>query len=268
MKVIVLIKQIFDPATVRVSRSRGTLDLRRAQLIINPNDRNALEEALRLKDELDAQVTVLTLGSAEAEDALREALALGADEAILLSGEELADVDAAGAVQVLGEAIKKVDGFDLVLAGDQAADSQAGELGPRLAEYLNLPQVTNVFELKAAEGKVIAKRGWGEVYHELETTLPAVVTVAESANEPRYPDGAAIINAYREKEVTLWTLWDVGLQPEDLTSVTEVRRTAAAPETERGQLISGDPGEAAKQLVQRLKSDSVGGGLASPLLNK
>jgi len=256
MKVVVLVKQVYDPATVRVSRSRGVLDTREADLVINPGDKYALEEALRLKDDRKATVVAISLGPAEAEDALREALAMGVDEAVLLTDEAFSNVDASAAVKIIGEAIKRIGGFDLILTGFRAEGDGTGEFAPRLAGYLGLPQVIRASGLSVGDGKLSARRTLSLGYALLETDLPAVVAVEEEANRPRYPSLPGSIAAYDEHSITIWGTEDLGLAPEEVTasSRTEVRTTFAGPERERGRIISGELGDGIRELLGELSA--------------
>lgn len=258
MRIIVPIKQILDPGGMTVNRRAERIFINREEYIINPNDKNALEEALKLKDEQGAEVVAVTMGPERADDALREAMAMGADRAFLLTDAAFEKADISVATTVLGKAIQKIGDYDLILTGCQAADTGAGQLGPRLAEYLGLPQITEVRELLAvSDGKVKAKSDWSQGYAEVEATLPALLTVAQDANQPRYPTGAGIINAYRKWEVTVWGASDLGLEAADLQPLTEEKRLSFPPEREFGTKITGAPGEAARELVQYLKASRV-----------
>jgi len=254
MRIIVPIKQILDPSGMTVNRRRERIFINREEYIINPNDKNALEEALKLKDEQGAEVVAVTMGPGRADDALREAMAMGADSGFLLTDEAFEKADISVATTVLGKAIQKIGDYDLILAGCQAVDTGAGQLGPRLAEYLGLPQITEVCELVAAsDSQVKAKCNRGQGYAEVEASLPALLTVAQDANEPRYPTGARIINAYREWEVTVWGASDLGLEAEELQPLVEEKRISFPPVRELGTKITGAPEEAARELVQHLK---------------
>ena len=258
MRIIVAIKQILDPSGMTVNRRAERVFINREEYIINPNDKNALEKALKLKDEQGAEVVAVSMGPERADDALREALAMGADSAFLLTDEAFQRADISVATTVLGKAIQKIGDYDLILAGCQAADTGAGQLGPRLAEYLSLPQITEVRELVAAgDGKVKARGNQGRGYVEVEASLPALLTVVQDANEPRYPTGADIINAYREREVTVWGASDLGLEAADLQPLTEEKRITFPPVRELGTKITGAPDEAAKHLVQYLEAGRV-----------
>jgi len=289
MRIIVTIKQVLDPAGFTVHRRLERVFINREDYVINPNDKNALEEALRLKDAHGAEVIALSLGEPRVDDVLREALAMGADQAFLLTDETFAEADAAVAALVLGKAIEKIGGYDLILTGQRALDTGASQIGPRLAEYLGLPQVLEVREvssfsrsripsrggshaagsrawepallqnrdlLSLSNGKLRAKRNWKDGYAEVEVSLPALFSIAPQANQPRYPHGARIMSAYREWEVTTWGLADLGLTEEELSPLIGLQRKAFPPEQTLGELITGAPDEAAKELTHILKARS------------
>jgi electron transfer flavoprotein beta subunit len=254
MKIVAIIRERFDPETVRVSRTTGALDTRRARRFINPSDKNGLEEALRLKDSQRGKVVALGFGPQGSEDALREALARGADEAVLISGEPL---DESLEALVLSRAIAKLGEFDLVIIGHQVAGYGASQVGPRLAELLGVPQITRAQEVEIADGKARAKNRRSEGYALLEAPLPALLTFAQGANKPRYPALAAIISAYRERMVTTWRVADLGLDQATLMErdgVTEVRESYAAEERGKGERIIGDAAEAVRILLERLRA--------------
>lgn len=256
MKVIVPIKQVYDRRTVRVSRSRGILDTREAEWMMNPGDRYALEEALKLKDEQGAHVVVLSMGPTQAEDILREALAMNADEAVLLTDEVFSDVDASAAVMVVGEAIKKMGDCELILTGRRAAGDGTGEFCPRLAQYLGLPHVLRASQLTLDDGKLTARRTLSSGYAMLEVNLPVVVSVDEGANRPRHPSLPGSIAAYDENTVAVWGAEDLGASCGMIaeSSCTEVRTTFAGPERERGRTISSEATDAARELLAELRT--------------
>ena len=253
MKIIAVIRERFDPETVRVSRTRGVLDTRRARKFINPSDKNGLEEALRLKESQEAKIIALIFGPPEREDVVREALAMGADEAVLISGESL---DESLEALVLSQAIGKLGGFDLVIIGHRVAGYGASQVGPRLAELLGVPQITRAQEIEIADGKAKAKSRRSGGYALLEAPLPALFTVDGGANKPRYPALPAIISAYRERGVTAWTVADLGLDQVTLKErddTTQVRETYAAEERRKGERITGDATQAVRILLERLR---------------
>jgi len=260
MKIVVMIKQVPDTTEVRLDPRTGTLIREGVPSIINPEDKNALEEALKLKESMGAQVLVISMGPPQAEDALREALAMGADEAILLSDRAFAGADTWATATTLGYALKKIGDFDLVLAGRQAIDGDTAQVGPQLAEFLKVPQVTYVRELAVDDGKVRAKRAVEDGYEDIEAKLPALLTITKEANTPRYPHAGAIITAYRERKVTRWGVQDIGADPESLGlkgSPTQVKRSFSPPPKEPGQILKGAPSEAAKDLVAILRQKNI-----------
>lgn len=255
MKIVVTIKQVYDPATVRVSRSRGVLDTRAGELMMNPADKYALEEALKLKDETGANVVAVSLGPSEAEDILREALAMGVDEAVLLTDEAFSALDASAAVKVVGTAIHKIGNCDVIMTGVKATGDGTGEFAPRLAGFLGWPQVLRVSDIEVTDSGLTARRSISSGYALLETDLPVVVSVEEYANRPRYPSLPGSIAAYDEQSVPIWGADDLGLTAEDVAEAnrTEVRLTAASPEREKGRAISGEPADAARELLGELR---------------
>ncbi len=260
MKVVVTIKQVPDTNEVKLDRRTGTLIREGVPCIINPEDKNALEEALRLKEEMGAHIVVVSMGPPQAEDALREALAMGADEAILLTDRCFAGADTWATATTLGMALNKIGDIDLVLAGRQAIDGDTAQVGPQLAEYLKVPQITYVRKFTVDDGKIRVKRATEDGYEDIETQLPALLTITNEANVPRYPHAAAIMNAYREQEVTLWGGEDIDADPETIGlkgSPTQVKRSFTPPPKEPGQIIKSGPSEAAKELVAILRQKNI-----------
>jgi len=250
MRVIVTVKQILDPAGITVNRRRERIFINREEYVINPIDKLALEAALRLKDEHDAEVVAISLGPARADDALREALAMGADAAYLLSDELLAEADAAGAARALATAIERIGGYDLVLAGQMADDTSGQEVGGRLAELLALPQVLEAMELRlTGDNNLKAIRGWNGEQLTVSVPLPALVAISPKAPAARHAHGARVMNAYREWSVTTWTTDDLGLAEEDLTPLIESRGQSFPAVRERGNVLSGSPADMATDVV-------------------
>ncbi len=253
MRVIVPIKQVRDPRGIKVDPRRQQVTLEEAELVINPTDRCALEEALILKDRLGARVTVISIGGPEVEDSLREAWACGADDCILLSDELLARVDFHGAALALARAIRKIGDADLVIAGSMAADTGQGQLGPRLAAALDIPCVNDVYRiLEVSEGKARVIRAWDGEFLEVEVELPAVLCIAPGANVPRLPHGARIMNSY-QWELPVWKAADLGLSEEDLKPGVEERGLSFPPERVRGRVSRGTPEDLAREMVSFLR---------------
>ncbi|MDY7041687.1 MAG: electron transfer flavoprotein subunit beta/FixA family protein [Chloroflexota bacterium] len=257
MRIIVPIRQILDPRGFTVSRRHERIFVNREEYIVNPNDKNALEVALRIKDAGDAQVIAVAVGKPRVDDALREAMAMGADAAYLLTDEALAQTDASGATKVLAKAIEKIGDFDLIVTGQETLDSGDAQLGPWLAGYFGIAQVTGVREATVGDSMLKAKRNWGAGYAEVEVALPTLLVVTPEANKPRYPHGGRIMAAYREWEVTTWSAEDLGLEVAGLEPLTERRGRTFPPERTLGERLTGSPQDVAADLIQQLRIQRV-----------
>jgi electron transfer flavoprotein beta subunit len=253
MKIIVPIKQILDPRGITVRRDKERIFVNREEYILEAGSRAAIEAALRLKDAASAEVIALSAGKRQAEDALREALAMGCDAAYLLSDRTFEEADISATSRILAAAIDKLGGADLVIAGRQSADTGAGQVGPRLAEALGYSQVTDVYELAVEDGVLQAIRRWGSGYATVQAPLPAVVTVAARAFPARYPHGARIINAYREWDVPVWDGAELGLTEADLGPLLALRRESFPPPLPVGEKVRGGPESVADELVVSLR---------------
>ena len=260
MKIVVLIKQVPDTNEVKLDPKTGTLIREGVPSIINPEDKNALEQALTFKESMGAHVVVISMGPPQAEDALREALAMGADEAILLSDRPFAGADTWATATTLGYALQKIGDFDLVLAGRQAIDGDTAQVGPQVAEFLKVPQITYARDIVIEGGKVRAKRVLEDGYEEIEAQMPALLTVIKEANTPRYPSAGAIITAYRQQSVAHWGVKEIEADPEKLGlkgSPTQVKRSFSPPSKQPGQILRGGPVDAAKDLVAILREKNI-----------
>ena len=199
MKLIVCIKQVPNTVEVKLDPATGRLIRDGVPNIINPDDKNALEEALRIKDENPGTtVTVLSMGPAQADVAMREALAMGADEAILLSDRAFGGSDTWATSYIIATAIKKINDFDIIFCGRQAIDGDTAQVGPQIAEQLNIPQITYVEELTVSGDKVTARRKLEEGYSVVEAKMPVLITAIKELNTPRYMTPAGIFDAYKK----------------------------------------------------------------------
>jgi electron transfer flavoprotein beta subunit len=253
MKIVVTIKQILDPSGFTVNRRRERIFVNREEYIVNPPDLNALEMALRFKDENDdVEVIAVGLGPARSDDALREAIARGADHAVLISDPALADlkVDAAGAARLMAAAVEKIGDVSLVVCGATALDSGAGELPGRLAEVLGWPMLAEVQTIEEIEDNLLRV---SQSALRAETNLPSLLTVPQDANEPRYIYGVRAINAYREEQVMTWGLDDLGLSPDGLEPSTSIAGRRFPPERALGTQLEGSIEEAVESLVAQLR---------------
>jgi electron transfer flavoprotein beta subunit len=256
MKIIVLVKQILDPTGVTIRRDKERIFVNREDYIIEPGSKAAIEAALRIKDaamESPPTVIALSLGEPRADDALREALAMGCDEAYLLSDETFQEADISAVAAILAAAVEKLGGADLVLAGREAGDSGAGQVGPRLAEALGYAGVTDAYSLAVEDVTLQAVRRWGDGYATIQAPLPAVVTVAPEAFRPRYAHGARIMNAYREWDVTTWGAADLDLDEGALKPLLAFRGESFPPPLEVGEKFRGEPADVAQDLIMALR---------------
>jgi electron transfer flavoprotein beta subunit len=253
MKIVVPIKQILDPQGITVRRDKERIFVNREEFIIGPGSKAAVEAALQLKEAGGATVIAVSMGKPQADDALREALAMGCDEAYLLSDKAFADADVSVTTRILAAAVEKLGGADLIVAGRESGDTGTGQIGPRLAEALGYTQVTDVYSLAVAGGTLQATRRWGEGFAAVEASLPAVVTVAPRAFRPRYAHGARIMNAYREWEVAVWDAEDLQLAEAALTPLLAFRGESFPPPWEVGETYRGDPSSVAQDVVVTLK---------------
>lgn len=254
MHIIVLIKQILDASGVTVRRDKERIFVNEEAYVISPGDKNGLEAAFLIKDAAsDTKVTAVCLGAARADDALREAMAMGADSAYLLCDPAFEKTDLAVRARILAAAVRKI-GADLVITGREAGDAAAGQIGPRVAELLKMAQITDVYQLKVEDSAVTATRRWGSGFAQVKTALPALISIAPGSNVPRYAHGARIMNAYRMWQVKVWGAADLDLQDTDLTSLTVFHGQSFPPPLERNELISGNPVDAAQQLADILRA--------------
>jgi len=200
MKVIVCVKQVPDTSGKVAVNPDGTLNRASMATIINPDDKNAVEAALTLKDNTGCKVVVVTMGTPPAEGMLRELLAMGADEAVLVSGREFGGSDTFATSQILAAAVKKIgiDEGDIVMCGRQAIDGDTAQVGPQIAEKLGIPQVTYVADLKVEGTKVTCKRMLEDGYMTIETQTPCLLTAIKELNAPRYMTVGGIFDCYNK----------------------------------------------------------------------
>lgn len=208
MNIIVCMKQVPDTTEVKLNPETGTLIRDGVPSIINPDDKAALEAALRLKDQTGAKVTALSMGPAQVDVALREALAMGCDEAVLLSDRAFGGADTWATSSTLAAALKRME-FDLILTGRQAIDGDTAQVGPQIAEHLGIPQVSYAEEITWNGEAFLVKRQFEDRYHLIEVKPPCLFTALAELNKPRYMTPMGIYDAYREKTIGTWALPDI-----------------------------------------------------------
>ncbi len=259
MRIVVPVKQVPDTNDVRIDASRGTLVREGIPSILNPDDRHALEEALRLRDAEGGEVIVITMGPPQADEVLREAMGMGADRAILLSDPCFAGADTLATAYTLSCALKHLGDFDLVFCGLQAIDGDTAQVGPQLAEFLDIPQVTYVRKVDLHEGRLVVERRIEQGVEVLECDLPALVTAISELNSPRYPRVSLILEAY-DSEVEVWGA-DV-LGTDDMRvglvgSPTRVVKTFSPHRPEHTDPVKGPPKELADHMMNALMERNV-----------
>lgn len=255
MKIVVCVKQVPDTTDVKLDPKTGRLIRDGVPSIINPDDKNALEEALRIKDSNpDTKVVVIGMGPPQADVAMREALAMGADEAILVCGREFGGADTWATSYTIATAIKKIPDVDIIFCGRQAIDGDTAQVGPQIAEQLDIPQITYVQNLKIEGNKVIAQRQLEDGYTVVEAQMPVLLTAIKELNEPRYMTATGIFDAY-QKEVTVWGFNDLPVDPERIGlkgSPTNVNRTFSPEAKGKGIMLEGADKATVKTLVDYL----------------
>jgi len=257
MNIVVCLKQVPDTNEVKIDPKTGTLIREGVPSIINPDDKNALEEALTLKDNSGAHVTVISMGPPQAEKALREALAMGADAAILISDRAFAGADTLATSHALAATLRKLD-YDIVFAGRQAIDGDTAQVGPEIAEHLGLAQITYVEKVEVIEGGLKVRKAWEDGYETIEVKTPVLLTAIKELNQPRYMNIKNIFDMYQNKEVKVWNAGDIDADIALLGlsgSPTKVKKSMTKEPKGKGELIQLPANEAALYVVSKLKEN-------------
>lgn len=253
MNIVVCIKQVPNTNNVKLDPVTGTLKREGIPSIINPDDKRALEAALKLKDEYGAHVTVMTMGLPQADLALKEAVAMGADEAILITDRAFAGSDTWATSSVLAAAVKKLP-FDIIFTGRQAIDGDTAQVGPQIAEHLGLPSVSYAEEIKLEEDAVTVKRKFEDRYHLIRVKTPCLITALSELNTPRYMTPGRIFDAFNAPELAtkIWSNSDLGMDPETVGlkgSPTKVLKAFDKAVKPAGQKYKPESPEAAAALI-------------------
>jgi electron transfer flavoprotein beta subunit len=261
MNIVVCVKQVPDTNEVKIDEKKGTLIREGVPSIINPEDKIALEEAVRLKEESGGKVTVLSMGPPQAKESLIVAYAMGADEAILLSDRKFAGSDTWATAYTLSQAIKEVGDYDLIFCGRQAIDGDTAQVGPQIAENLSIPQITYVSKVDIEDKKVTARRKLEDGYSVIETELPVLLTVLGDLNQPRYPSIKRIVDAFsKEDSVKTWTADDFEVDENKLgldASPTQVYDTFVPTRDHEAEILEGSVEEKVQKLIDKLKEEKV-----------
>lgn len=254
MDIYVIIKRTFDTEE-KIELADGQIQNEGVNYIINPYDEYAIEEAITVRDKFGGEVTVVTVGTEEAEKELRTALAMGCDKAVLIDSEELEDQDQTTTTDILAKFFEDKS-FDLIIAGNVSIDNGTGQIGPRLAEKLGIAHVATIVKLDIADdGSAVAERDAEGDIEVVETALPLLVTAQQGLNEPRYPSLPGIMKA-KKKPLEALEPDDIELDEDDLEPLTETVRIALPPEKSAGRILQGTLDEQAQELVKLLRTEA------------
>jgi electron transfer flavoprotein beta subunit len=257
MNTVVCLKQVPGTTEVKIDPQTNTLIRQGIQNIINPFDTYAIEEAVRLKEKHGGKVTVITMGPPQADVALREAISLGADEAVLLSDRAFAGADTWATSNTLAKAILKLGKTDLIICGRQTIDGDTGQVGPEMAEMLNIPFVAYVSKIEETKENYLRVSRMVEDGHEvIETTLPAVITVAKEINVPRLPSLRGIMKS-KSAAITTWGIKEMGVDANTVGlagSSTQVIKIFFPQRVSKAEVLTGDAATQVDKLVDRLKA--------------
>lgn len=263
LDLVVFVKQVPEMDKVKFDAEKGRIDRSSAGTEVNPFDLNALEAAIRIKEELGGKVTTISMGPPQAESALRETIARGADRAILLTDVKFAGADTLATSYALASAVKKLEGFELIVCGEKTVDGDTGQVGPEVAQHLHIPHISYVSEIREmSKEEIVVKTDMLGYYYIIKSKLPALIAVTKDINVPRLPSLRDKLKA-RKAKVECWTA-------EDLAGVADVskfglsgsptwvsRIMIPSEKGRKGEIFKGEPEELAKKLIDALVKDGV-----------
>lgn len=255
MRIVVCIKQVPDTSEVKINPETGTLIREGVPSIINPFDMHAIEAGLQIKERVGGKVTVITMGPPQAETALREALSMGADDAILLSDKAFAGSDTWATSYTLSKAIEKI-GADIIICGKQAIDGDTAQVGPETAEFLDIPHISYVKKIEdISENSIRVYRMMDEGYDVVESSLPVLLTVVKELNEPRLPSLKGKMAA-KKAEIKKWSHSDIMADEDSIGlkgSPTQVKNIFTPEARAERKIFEGTPEEQVEALIQELR---------------
>jgi electron transfer flavoprotein beta subunit len=257
LHIIVCVKQIPDPeaplsdVSVDVENMEVIVD---APQVISPFDENALEAAIRIKEEVDGKITVLSMGKKLSDSVLRKALAAGADELVLLEDRAFEKLDSHSTAVVLASAIKKIGSYDLVLTGRQAGDWDSGQVGLILAEMLNLPCINLARNIQIEEKNVIVNKTIPEGYERIKAALPALVTVSNEVGELRYISRSRMLKMMRGGDIPSWSCQELNVSDDTIGQMQIVSLSTPPDMTRDCKFIEGTSEQQAEELASIFKS--------------
>ncbi len=258
MEIVVCVKQVPDTTEVKIDPVKNTLIREGVPSIVNPFDKIAVEVALQLKEKHGGRVRVISMGPSQASDALKECLAMGADEAVLVSDRAFGGADTLATAYALSSAIEKMAPVDLIICGKQAIDGDTAQVGPGIAENLGLPQITYAAKIEINDNVVKVDREHEDGYEIMEVQLPALVTVVKSIAEPRFPTVKGTMKANRT-QIPVWTAADINADEKRIGmpgSPTQVRRIFTPKQRVQGELIQEDSAQQSVAVLMQKLSDA------------
>ena len=260
MIIVVCVKQVPDTKGGVKFKPDGTLDRAAMLTIMNPDDKAGLEAALRIKDEMGAEVIVITMGLPKAEEVLREAMAMGADKGILVTDRVLGGADTWATSTTIAGAIRTIEDYDLIITGRQAIDGDTAQVGPQISEHLDLPVISYAEDIKIEGGSVIVKRQYDDRYHMVKAQMPCVITALSELNEPRYMTPGGIFDAY-DAEITVLNRKDlIGVDDANIGlagSPTQIAKASDKVRKGAGEVVNLDPAESVDYIMAKLKEKHV-----------
>ena len=257
VNIIVLVKQVLQTADLKIDKTTKAIVTQGVARVISETDKNALEESIRIKEKNGGKITAISMGPAEAREALREALAMGADEAILLTDPRFEGSDTHAVASVLAAAVTKIADYDLIICGAYSEDMFAFQVGPRLAEACNLPQLTYVTKIELQGSQIIVERDLENERQVVEGKLPCLVTVVREINEPRLPTLMAIM-ASSKKPTSVWSADDLRLTESELGyngSLDELLRSTVTTGERKRTILQGEAKDAVSKLTRALQQE-------------
>ena len=255
MNIVACVKQVPDTeAQIKVKADGSGVEEGGIKWVMNPYDEFGVEEALKMKEKFGGDVTIVCVGPARAMETIRTALAMGADEAVVVDDPALADPDEAAVAAALAVAVKKIGACDLLLFGEGSSDNYTGQVGARVAELLGLPQIGYARKVEAADGAVRCERSMDDMIETVEAPLPAAVTVVSEINEPRIPGLMQIMKA-KSKPLQVWSLADLGLEAP--APVREIVSNLAEEQDRKHIVFEGTAAEQADAFVDALTREGV-----------